>query len=210
MMTDRQINAFCQKKFKSRSDRYFEFNERIKSDHVFGSINECIGFLYAIDHNNISAICGNIFCTSFEQAPVFTINAIEDSITAIIYELFNAKYRDDIDTLVHTDSILYTLIDDIIYSHEHIFYANGPCKEAIILSNISNVLCSIRGLCSPLYEANQEDILFKISVQYYSLMEKLYFFAYIGNNEEKEYFGKMHSRYVSVLNAIAEGCNNND
>ena len=41
-------------------------------------------------------------------------------------------------------------------------------------------------------------------------MEKLYFFAYIGNNEEKEYFGKMHSRYVSVLNAIAEGGNNND
>ena len=64
MMTDRQINAFCQKKFKSRSDRYFEFNERIKSDHVFGSINECIEFLSAINHNDISTICGNIFCTS--------------------------------------------------------------------------------------------------------------------------------------------------
>lgn len=208
MMTDRQIKAFCQKRFKSKSDKYFEFNERIKSDHIFGSINECIDFLYAINNNDISCICDNMFCTSFEQAPIFTINAIEDSVTAIIYELFNAKYRDDIDTLVHADTIISVLIDDITHNQRKIFNTNGPCKEATILYCIADMLYYIKDICSPLYESKQEFITYGMSFQYYSMMEKIYFFAYIGNNEEKEYFGKMHSRYVSVLNAITGGISN--
>ena len=194
-MDDITIKHLLSRRFEYSSNRDTEFSNRIKSDHWFHSIKECVIHLHSVIYDSPYTY-GSIGFNSYKQAPVFGINIIDEGICSIIYEIFQYRYRNDLDELNHTESLLKELIDDINHQYDKLKNQNHLSNYFFVMSALRDIMMSIHDICIPIEEIHEEAIFELLSQQYYHLM----YYAYSDIHSEDVYYcNKMKRRYKDYL-----------
>ena len=62
-MDDITIKHLLSRRFEYSSNRDTEFSHRIKSDHWFNSIDDCVSYLHSIVHDNRISVESVFYCT---------------------------------------------------------------------------------------------------------------------------------------------------
>ena len=147
------------------------FLNRIKSEHQFISIQDCLDYLYKII-NNESLNPDNILPIFSElEYSIFKINIIDEAICSIIYEIFITISRNNKDLLKYNTDLLekfnldlYNVINKDQYSVNTFF------RPLFMIIYLLISLCNNYDL-----EAYKEEIYkYQLSIYYYKTMYLLY------------------------------------
>lgn len=194
-MDDITIKHLLSRRFEYSSNRDTEFSHRIKSDHWFNSIDDCVSYLYSIVHDN-PYTHGSIGFNSYKQAPVFGINIIDEGICSMIYEIFQFRYKKDNDELNRSETLLKNLVDDINHQYDKLKEQNHLSNNFFVISALRDIVMSVHDICIPIEEYHEEAIFELLSEQYYHLMYYAYSDIY---SEDMYYCNKMKRRYSEYL-----------
>lgn len=164
-----------------------ELTKRIKSEHLFQSVEECVEYLTKIvvfvSVNPDSPSGPNM--NTFRDAPVLAINVIDEAVCSLIYEIYQQINCKDPHMLAH----IQRQISDVI---ETINYTEHPKMYTDIKNALYNMMVQIYLLSFPV-KHKEEDLPGKLSYYYYRLMYTLYNTA----KPRDEYFDKFAKYYAS-------------
>ena len=165
---------------------------RIKSEHQFISIQDCLDYLYKII-NNESLNPDNILPIFSElEYSIFKINIIDEAICSIIYEIFVTISRNNKDLLQYNTDLLekfnldlYNVINKDQYSVNTFF------RPLFMIIYLLISLCNNYDL-----EVYKEEIYkYQLSIYYYKTMYLLYKQIKIQDN----YTRTMQNFYYGII-----------
>jgi len=168
------------------------FLNRIKSEHQFISIQDCLDYLYKII-NNESLNPDNILPIFSElEYSIFKINIIDETICSIIYEIFVTISRNNKDLLQYNTDLLekfnldlYNVINKDQYSVNTFF------RPLFMIIYLLISLCNNYDL-----EVYKEEIYkYQLSIYYYKTMYLLYRQIKIQDN----YTRTMQNFYYGII-----------
>lgn len=147
------------------------FLNRIKSEHQFISIQDCLDYLYKII-NNESLNPDNILPIFSElEYSIFKINIIDEAICSIIYEIFITISRNNKDLLQYNTDLLEKFNLDLYHIiNKDQYSVNTFFRPLFMIIYLLISLCNNYDL-----EVYKEEIYkYQLSIYYYKTMYLLY------------------------------------
>lgn len=186
------MEDFKMKKLLARRDTTicldeFELARRIKSEHLFTSVDEALGYMKTII-NNRPINKDDPFFTSYKDSPVLVANVMDEAVCSIISELFMQDFRLDADALGYY-SVQISNFNDMLLNLKP-----EKRKEYPFLPELFTLMDSIYYLAFPIHH-KEENPFGKLSTDYYTLMAMIYGSAKPLDN----YFLKYYNYYISKI-----------
>ncbi len=147
------------------------FYNRIKSEHSFQSIQDCINYIDIII-NNKPLNPDNILPTYCEEDyPILKINIIDEAVCSIIYEIFHLIWRENKDVLEYSTVLLESLKNDLLQKIN-----NDKDSTIKFYRPLFMIIFTIVSLCyKHNFETDKEEYYKKqLAYYYYTLMYHLY------------------------------------
>jgi len=148
------------------------FDNRIKSEHVFTSFDECLSYLSKVI-NKESIGVDTIKEINYDTEPNFIINIVDEAICSMIYEIYQQIYRGDTSNLGY-----YRRMLDDLYNYSINHLSKLPASEKRKYDFYEPLLMlieSIMYLCTPEQEREESiDSSGKMAWRYYLTMWALH------------------------------------
>ena len=145
-----------------------EFLYRIRTEHLFQSVDECMEYLTKmatfVSINPCDPICSD--SNTFKSSPVLAINVIDEAVCSLIYEIYEQIYHGDPDFLSYITHRVEELMNTILNT-------KYPKEYIQIQSDLYAMLMLIKFLSMPVYH-KEETLCGQMSYAYYKLMYTLY------------------------------------
>lgn len=172
----------------NKDDRLFL--NRIRAEHWFVSVDECLDYLYKLIRNQ-SLNPDNPFFVSYTETPLLAINLVDEALCAIVYELYQQDRRDDQDMLGYFFHKLNDFYVELQNKADNIPVSQTEYHYYHSLIVFFDRLLFICNPADPREEAKQYDL----SYTYYILMYTMYHNA----TPKDAYFGMMEKYYANLL-----------
>ena len=189
-MDELKLKHLLSRRFAVIDNDRLWFQNRIKSEHLFVSVDECLEYLYAIIHEK-SFNPDDPFFISYKDSPLLVINVVDEAIVSMVYEIYQQIDRQDESTLAYYRD----KIEEFYFTLQNI--ADGINKtnyEYRYYHSLLVLLTHILYLCTPTIK-REEIRPYRLSYSYYLLMYTLYDNA----KPEDSYFGMLRHYYYELL-----------
>lgn len=195
-MEDYKITKLSAKISDFNIDR-LDFSKRIKAEHLFVSIDECILYLsqYIVCDNRINK--DDLFFVSNTKTPVLYANIIDEAVCSMIYESFKFIDKKDNDLLAYNRIRVDNLKDQIIYERDKLI-PNDSKRN--ILNALFAMIEQISIILNPVN--HKEEFKYgNLSLYYYNLMYTVY--SYLLTKGLETYYNSrlksIYSKYIADL-----------
>lgn len=192
-MDELKLKHLLSRRFAVIDNDRLLLQNRIKSEHLFISVEESLEYLYTIIREK-PLNPDDPFFISYKENPLLVINIVDEAIVSMIYEIYQQIYRKD-------ESMLSAYRNQI----EAFYFELQNKADGVDMSNYEYryyhsllvLLIRIMYLCVPDNERSkrEETRPYQLSYSYYVLM-----YTFYNNAKPKDsYFGMLEHYYYKLL-----------
>lgn len=169
VLNDLKIQELSSRKFYPINSDRLSFASRIKSEHIFNSVDDAIYYLdriiefHTID---IDMMASQTFDISNNMTKTLIINTIEESIISIIHEILQQIFREDYEFVDHI-RMLISRSKDKIRSH---YSLENEDNKIWFYEPLFTILNKIEYLCVFIKSNKEEMFTSDLAISYYNLM----------------------------------------
>lgn len=169
VLSDLKIQELSSRKFYPINSDRLSFTSRIRSEHIFNSVDDAIYYLDRIIEFHtieIDMIESQTFDISNNMTRTLIINTIEESIVTIIHEILQQIFREDYEFVDHIRMLVARSKDKI---RSHYSFENDNNK-IWFYEPLFTILNKIEYLCVFMKTNKEEMFSSDLALSYYNLM----------------------------------------
>lgn len=169
VLNDLKIQELSSRKFYPINSDRLSFASRIKSEHIFNSVDDAIYYLdriiefHTID---IDMMASQTFDISNNMTKTLIINTIEECVVSIIHEILQQIFREDHEFINHIRMLISRSKDKI---RSHYSFENDDNK-IWFYEPLFTMLNKIEYLCVFIKSNKEEMFTSDLAISYYNLM----------------------------------------
>lgn len=169
VLSDLKIQELSSRKFYPINSDRLSFASRIKSEHIFNSVDDAIYYLDRIIEFHtieIDMMKSQTFDITNDMTKTLIINTIEESIVTIIHEILQQIFRGDYEFVDHIRMLVARSKDKI---RSHYSFENDDNK-IWFYEPLFTILNKIEQLCIFTKSGREEMFSSDLALSYYNLM----------------------------------------
>ena len=167
---------------------------KLKNEHVFSSISECLEYLEYIIYNK-SLNPDDLFFDNYKDLGVLYANIIDESICSIIYEAYHLIYRHDDDMLAYSRNLVDQFQNKL---NNYILHSTVPNSQLLVFKALLQCLSVVSILLNPT-DSREEINCGDLALYYYNLLYTTYSYLSENDTEEDQYFSKQRNIYAQYI-----------